>query len=266
MAETTITGNLQLILASMVGMFGLALGLVVFVLIYQRKFYRQRQEQLAREADYQLQLMRANLISQEKERSRIGKDLHDSVGAMLTTARLYFRQINRNLDAEDFEALKRKAIDLMDQTLTSVRRVSHDLKPLVLEELGLTEAIGNLVSQINDAGTLQVDYQYNAEVEMDKEYEINWYRITQELMQNTLKHAHATRLRIRISVLPHQLIMHYEDDGVGMGQEGVINKGLGIKNIESRLGLMGGQIEYISKESQGLALRIQSKLNPDTQP
>lgn len=262
MAESTLNNHLQLILASMAGMFGLALGLVVFVLTYQRRLFKQKQEHQAKEAEYQQQLLRANLLSQERERNRIGKDLHDSVGSLLTTARLYFRQISKDKSDDSFDTLKNKAISLLDQTMTSVRRVSHDLKPVVLEELGLAEAIGNMITQINDSGTLQIDYQYHIIHDMDKEYELNWYRITQELVQNTIKHAQATQVNIRLGMSAQFLVMHYTDNGIGLHQAHTGNKGLGIKNIESRLSLMSGHMEYPTEQHNGLALILKSKLKP----
>jgi signal transduction histidine kinase len=252
---------MNLVLFAMLGMFLLALGVVFFFFAYQRRIIKQQKEHQAKEAEYQQQLLRANLLSQERERGRIGKDLHDSVGSMLTTARLYFKQIKKEDKQEQFDAIKQKALDLLDETMTSVRRVSHDLKPVVLEELGLAEAISNLVTNINEAGSIQVTYEYDTEPDLDKEFELNWFRIVQELVNNTLKHAGATHVDIKLSVADNELSLLYQDDGKGLDKE-KLNSGLGIKNIESRLQLMQGNMTFKEKVGSGIALNLISILKP----
>ncbi len=262
MGETTAITNSEFILVGMLGMFLLALGVVFFFLAYQRRIIKQQKEHQAKEAEYQQQLLRANLLSQEKERNRIGKDLHDGVGAMLTTAKLYFRHLDQEVAPEKFTELKEKAFGLLDETMVSVRRVSHDLRPIVLERLGLVEAIANTVDQINESGEITIEFKHSEEVASDKEYQLNWYRIIQELITNTLKHAGAKVISIDLKGTAEQLQVVYQDDGVGLGEGSEPHTGLGIQNIESRLGLMGGTLEFLEKENSGICLRMTSDLKP----
>ena len=95
MYEPKTFSDTELLVGAMAGMLLLALGLILFFFAYQKRILRQQKEHQQKEAEYQQQLMRANLLSQEKERNRIGKDLHDEVGAMLTTSRLYFRHLEQ---------------------------------------------------------------------------------------------------------------------------------------------------------------------------
>ncbi len=263
MGETAAITSTELFLAAMLGMFLLALGVVFFFLAYQRRIIKQQKEHQAKEAEYQQQLMRANLLSQEKERNRIGKDLHDGVGAMLTTAKLYFRHLDQDVAPEKFTELKEKAFGLLEETMVSVRRVSHDLRPVVLERLGLVEAIANTVDQINQAGEIRIEFRHSEEAEPDKEYQLNWYRIIQELITNTLKHAGATVIHIDLTGTADQLQVVYQDDGVGLTRGEEPRSGLGIQNIESRLGLMGGTLEFLEKEGSGIYLEMISSLRPD---
>lgn len=252
------------LLAGMLGMFLLALGVVFFFLAYQRRIIKQQKEHQAKEAEYQQQLLRANLLSQEKERNRIGKDLHDGVGAMLTTAKLYFRHLDQDVEPEKFAELKKKAFGLLEETMTSVRRVSHDLRPVVLERLGLVEAIANTVDQINQTGDITIDFRHSEETEADKEYQLNWYRIIQELITNTLKHAGAKVIKIDLTGTADKLQVIYQDDGVGLTDGKDPRTGLGIQNIESRLNLMGGRLEFMQKEGTGICLQMTSKTKPET--
>jgi signal transduction histidine kinase len=261
MEESATIGITEVILIAMLAMFLLSMGIVFFFLAYQRRILRQQKEHQVKEAEYQQQLMRANLLSQEKERNRIGKDLHDSVGSMLTTARLYFKQIKKEATDEQFDGLKTKALEILDETMTSVRRVSHDLKPVVLEEMGLAEAISNMVDQINDSGQIHVDYEYDSVTEMDKEYELNWFRIVQELVNNTLKHSGAQHIIMRLSIGKDKALFQYEDDGKGMNGN-TVSTGLGLKNIESRLQLMQGKMTLNDPSGAGISLSLNSDVKP----
>jgi len=261
MSETSGLSSSELLLAAMAGMFLLALGLVFFFLAYQRRLLKQQQEHQAKESAYQQQLIRANLLSQEKERNRIGKDLHDSVGAMLTTAKLYFRHLDKKSTAEKFDELKEKALELLDETMISVRRVSHDLRPIVLERLGLVEAISNTVAQVNQSKEMVIDFRYRIDQEIDKEYQLNWYRIVQELINNTLKHAQADRVDISISMHQNQLVLKYSDNGVGIKEKN-LTTGLGLQNIASRLNLMNGTLTLQEKSENGVKMLLISDVKP----
>lgn len=239
----------------------LTLGVVFFFLAYQRRLLKQQQEHQTKEAAYQQQLIRANLLSQEKERNRIGKDLHDSVGAMLTTAKLYFRHIDKGSTVEEFDELKEKALELLDETMVSVRRVSHDLRPIVLERLGLVEAISNTVTQVNQSNEMEIDFRHNIDHEMDKEYQLNWYRIIQELINNTLKHAQADHVDINISMYQNRLVLKYSDNGVGVKDKS-LKTGLGLQNIESRLNLMNGELKLQEKSENGIEMLLTSDVKP----
>lgn len=261
MSEVSELSSSELLLAAMAGMFLLALGLVSFFLAYQKRILKQQREHQRKEAEYQQKLLRANLLSQEKERNRIGKDLHDSVGAMLTTSKLYFRHMDQNASSQKFNEIKEKALELLDETMVSVRRVSHGLRPIVLERLGLVEAISNAVTQINQSNEMAIDFRHKVDQEIDKEYQLNWYRIVQELINNTLKHAHADRVDINISIHQNRLVLKYSDNGVGIKEKNVTT-GLGLQNIESRLNLMNGKLKFQEKSENGIEMLLTSEIKP----
>ena len=249
----------ELILVATLGMFVLAVGVVFFFLAYQRRLLKEQKERQRVEAEYQQELLRSTVRSQERERNRIGKDLHDEVGAMLSTSRMYFRHLDQSTSAEKFDQLKGKVLGLFDDTLASVRRVSHDLRPPVLETLGLAEAVSGLVGHLNDTGDIKVTYQHNILVKLDKEFELAWYRIIQELIHNTIKHAQATEIGIQLKGDSTQLQVEYEDNGVGINSGYELKRGLGMQNIESRLNLMQGKMELING-GKGIHLLMSSGL------
>ncbi|MCE7993435.1 MAG: sensor histidine kinase [Roseivirga sp.] len=262
MGETADITNIELLLAGMLGMFLLALGVVFFFLAYQRRIIKQQKEHQAKEAEYQQQLMRANLLSQEKERNRIGKDLHDGVGAMLSTSKLYFRHLEQDGNPEKFQELKEKAMDLLEETMTSVRRVSHDLKPVVLERLGLVEAIANMADQLSESGAIKVCFKNSWRGQMDKEYELNWFRIVQELLNNTIKHSGATEVYMELFGDQEQVQFSYHDNGVGLTNKSTAKAGLGMQNIVSRLSLMQGELRYGENQENGISLTMKAATGP----
>ena len=205
----------ELILSGMLGMLSLALALVFIFLAYQRRLLRQQKEHLQKESQYQQQLLRASLLSQEKERNRIGKDLHDEVGVMLTTAKMYLNHLSADKEEKEFYRLKNKTVELMGETIASMRRISHGLRPVVLERLGLENAVSNLVDQIEGSGALSVSFSAELQEGMDKEFQLNWYRIIQELINNTVKHARATHISLHLQANGDEVTLHYEETASG---------------------------------------------------
>ena len=262
LGQDEVMTNSNILLVGIGGMFLLALGIVAFFFAYQRRILRQQKEHQKKEAEYQQQLLRANLLSQEKERNRIGKDLHDEVGAMLSTSRLYFRHLEQSTDIEKFTELKQKALNLLEETMTSVRRVSHDLKPIVLEQLGLVEAIANMAEQVNESGLIKVCFRNQWEGTMDKEYELNWFRIIQELLNNTLKHSGANEIHIDLKGDQTRVEFEYSDNGVGLSDESDASAGLGMQNISSRLSLMQGAMTFGENQKDGIKLHMTSAVRP----
>ena len=259
MGESSAISSEQLLIGAMLGMFLLSLSIVVFFVVYQRRLLKQQQAHQQKEADYQQQLLRANFQSQEKERNRIGKDLHDEVGALLTTTKLYFQHLDQKNDPERFADIKGKAFSMLEETMNTVRRVSHDLRPVVLERLGLVEAILNIVDKINASGQVEVDFQHNLPTEPEAEYALNWYRIIQELINNTLKHAGASRITLDLRIIQNDLVLKYSDNGIGLTAESDTQGGLGIQNIRSRISLMQGELD-IKENVKGFEIVLKSKL------
>lgn len=261
MGETSPISAEQLLVGSMLGMFILSLSIVIFFVVYQRRLLRQQQAHQQKEADYQQQLLRANFQSQEKERNRIGKDLHDEVGALLTTTKLYFQHLDQKNDPDRFTEIKGKAFSMLEETMNTVRRVSHDLRPVVLERLGLVEAVLNVVDKINASEQVDVDFQHHVPAELDTEYALNWYRIIQELFNNTLKHAGASRITLDLRIIQNELVLKYSDNGIGLTPQSDTQSGLGIQNIRSRISLMQGELD-IKENVKGFEILLKSKLKP----
>ncbi|QHI38329.1 Oxygen sensor histidine kinase NreB [Kordia antarctica] len=246
-SETTIT--LQIIIIGMIMLFVLALAVILFFIIYQKRLLAQQKKHQEIAAEYQRELLGVAIESQEKERTRIGKELHDDVGALLTTTKLYLSQVSPELSAEELTKTTEKMRSLFDAMIQGVRNISQDLRPVILEKLGLIEAVENLVQTVNDVGTINATFNDFSTSAIAKADELNVYRIMQELINNTLKHAMASNISIAFSNEGTALKITYKDDGIGLQQEYLNQKGIGLRNIESRLSVLAGTIHFNAQKT-----------------
>ncbi|MDY8135174.1 sensor histidine kinase [Aquimarina sp. 2201CG5-10] len=256
MGESEEAITLKIIIIGMIVIFLLSLSVIVFFIIYQRRLLAQQRKHQKLESDYQKELLKTSIQSQEEERNRIAKELHDDVGAMLTTTKLYFGQIVPELPPDELWKITKKTRGFLDDMIHSVRSISQDLRPVILEKLGLIEAIQSLVQNIQDSGKIEISFSNHTSHTIAKSKELNLYRIIQELITNTLKHANASSINIKLKNEEGILIILYEDDGKGLDQKNLSHKkGLGLKNIESRLSVLSGEIHFLQKKS-GMRVKI----------
>jgi signal transduction histidine kinase len=246
-----------ILLAGMVGLFALAMGYVVIFVLYQRRIISRDLEkqklETELETDYQRKLLHAMIDSQEAERKRIAHDLHDEIGTLLSTSRLYFNQLSPGRAEEQLTLVSGKLNLLFDEMMGNIRRISHDLRPVILENLGLTEAIENIRHKLMEGG-LAFDFTYTCTISLTREAELILYRIIQELINNTLKHAQASCISLRMEEEGDQLNITYSDNGIGFTRVEALT-GLGLRSIESRLSLMETSLQ-IMKPEQGAQFLI----------
>ncbi len=226
--------------------------------------FAQKREELAEiEKNYRKDLLTTSLVSQETERSRIAKELHDGVGGNLSGIKRKLENIQTDyvfighFEKRTFE----EATILIDITIKEVRQISHDLMPATLLNIGLIGALKEFADFMNNVENFACHfYTDNWPEHVADKYQIMIYRIIQESMSNTLKHARASESYMQLSCSDNQLIVSYEDNGVGFDQR-TIKAGLGIKNIESRVLVMNGTLELSSRPGKGTHLIIHIPLN-----
>lgn len=231
--------------SGMLVMFLLSAAVVVLFFAYQKKFYNQQVKLKETEADYQRKLTRNNIEKIEEERRRVAKDLHDEVGSIFSTLGMKIIQFEKkhNTSSGSIELIKESKL-LVDKGIMSVRRISHNMIPNELEMFGIAAAIEELCFQFEGTDGLEVDFESQG---LDKcgnqEIELALYRITQELISNTVKHAEAKRVEIMLVCNNGEVSYDYQDDGIGFDHEQV-RRGLGIHNITNRVEMNGGTLSY----------------------
>jgi signal transduction histidine kinase len=238
--------------------------LIIFVLVYRNFKQKQKlQEQLISqlEAEKQLSATEAVLKGEEQERTRLAKDLHDGLGGMLSGIKFSLNTMKENLilTAENAHAFER-SIDMLDSSIQEMRRVAHSLMPETLVKYGLNTALKDFCSYINSSGILNIDYQSFGfdHIKLDESVSVSIYRIVQELVNNILKHANAENALVQLAISDETLLIDVEDDGQGFDLNmSTQQKGIGWKNIKSRLEYLNGKLDLQSHPGKGTSIHIE---------
>ena len=242
------------LLTGMLVLFLLAGGVVAFFMTYQRRLLRQQLQMLEIETAHKEALLYSNIEQVENERRRIAKDLHDEVGSIFSTLRLKMKQLETAGDHHHSKIFT-ESLDVIDAGIASVRRISHDILPPGLELFGLEAALEDLCVKVSSASVLEAQCATQGEFSrLDAKIELGIYRIAQELINNTIRHAQAGKIDISLAQSTQNIIFTYTDNGKGfdfsiMAKNG---KGLGMNNIEARARQIKGKLEWISKPGEGV--------------
>jgi signal transduction histidine kinase len=243
--------NIQgLIIVAAVTMLALAVGIVLFVIMYQRRIINHQQQLKDFNRRKQEELMQASIRSEEEERMRIAAELHDDVGATLSSIRLMLQAPRKPGDDTAINYVK----ELLDATIQKVRNISHQLQPGTLQYLGLIKSIQSLAEMLTHTG--QITVRCSPADEWPKQTpptELALYRVVQELLTNITKHSGASKVTISTAAENGTARIFIRHNGVGMSQslyqEMLYKKGaIGLKNIESRLKSAGATIAFAAPE------------------
>jgi len=205
--------------------------------------------------DQELRSVSDMLDAQEGERKRIASELHDRLGSMLSTVKLYFNSVEEQIDVmkEQNRSQYHKATSLLDEACDEVRKISHDLVSGELVKFGLVPALSQLKETIENTGKLKMEVlAFGMEKRLEGNVEISLYRVVQELMNNILKHSKADKVTIQLNKVENNLNIVVEDNGVGFDVVAArLKGGMGLKNLESRINKLSGTISIDSGRGRG---------------
>lgn len=251
----------QIFLVSTLIMVALVGFIIFFVVVYQRRLLRQQREMQEQETAHQRELLSASIQTQEKERQRIARDLHDEIGAMLSAVKMKVSQAKRRAkEDEKLSPVLAETTDLLTDSIQNVRRISHALLPPVLDKFGLHAALKDLIEKAQTEEGPELQLRIEGEPRRFPQHqELGLFRVSQEVLNNALKHAQAKQIVLRLTFQTEGLSLEIRDDGVGFDWEKkqAESAGLGLKNIESRVLTIGGEWEAESKGGEGTRMRIQ---------
>ena len=209
---------------------------------------------------------RAMMKGQEEERKRVAKELHDGLGQSLSAMNMHLGVLDKDKAKFSDKSLKsiKNLKELLENTIIEVKSISYDLMPKILESYGLVKALNYLCEVMDDSGKINLKMQtFGIKERMDPEVEVTLYRITQELINNVIKHAAARNISIQLIKHDQSLVLMVEDDGIGfetMRSKSDV-KGLGLKNISTRVNSLNGSFYIDSLQGKGTTITIELPLD-----
>jgi len=205
-----------------------------------------------------MQLWEALVNGEEKERSRIAKDLHDGVAGMLAAAKMHLASLHSSEREIAETAAFKQAIQLLEEAAVEVRKTSHNLMPELLLQHGLDEALRRYCCNISNNSTLVVRYDSWGDLKRYKSsFELSVYRIVQELLNNTVKHAQASEAIVQFQCNERVMYVSVEDNGIGFSKEDVQKEGMGLSNLCATVKAMNGSITLNAVPGEGVNVYLE---------
>lgn len=206
---------------------------------------------VTKEKNIEKKILNAVINAEESSKSTFSQELHDGLGPLLSTVKLYLEWLSKPDVKQDKTKIIEKIKTTINEAYTTVREISYKLSPHILKNFGLISAIKAFTSRINETNILKINLVDNLEDRLPKIHEIIVYRAICELINNTLKHAEATKIDIEIERTKNFLSINFQDDGKGFDIKEKISKGIGLENINNRLKSINGVMEIDSKINEG---------------
>ncbi|MEO7922672.1 MAG: sensor histidine kinase [Chitinophagaceae bacterium] len=235
--------------------------LITLGFLYNRYRLRQKNRYQQEMNQQQNELFNAIAATQDQERKRIAEDLHDSLGSILSAAKLKLSALKESQPAMSVDQLANYhvAMQLLDEASVELRNISHNIMPATLSKLGLVAALRNLINQITSHAGIQIYFSsHGFEQRLDEHSEMSIYRIVLELINNVIKHAEASKVTVQLIRHPEYINLSVEDNGRGFDYENAlkIKKGSGLGNILSRVEYLKGGIDVDTVPGRGTTVII----------
>lgn len=226
----------------------LVTSIVVLTQLYFKRIIQEQEKLAQSKVEYQQKLLWNSVLVQEKERERIAADLHDGLISKLTVLKYAIQTNNAQI----------KPAEMLQDSIKIAREITHDLSPPLLGQLSFQELVESFVSPLSGAYTIENFYRHIGDYQHKNEIKLQLLRIVQEIVNNILKHAKATKIVFLIRVTATSTALIIRDNGVGFDAKLKAN-GLGLKNIELRSQLLNAKWRFKSKPNLGSTFQLYLK-------
>ncbi|HBS85316.1 MAG: hypothetical protein A2W91_16040 [Bacteroidetes bacterium GWF2_38_335] len=211
------------------------------------------------------EILSAVIRAEERERERFARDMHDGIGPLLSTVKLYVSELKtENMEQDERNELVKTSNEILDEAIISTRNISNNLMPRVIHQYGLVKALEAFCEKVSKKSSIKIDLDASDLPErMDQNLELIFFRITSELINNTLKHAKAQNISIIFRKADNKMFLRFTDDGVGFDVEQIMHSdkaGMGLKNIISRVKSIDGIYNFESGKGNGFKIEIEITL------
>ena len=231
----------------------LAVFIIYFVLYYRKRQVQNQQEKRELLTAFQQEKLQATLEIQENTFKQVGLELHDNIGQILGFARM---QLN-HVDTDPRETI-RQTDELLGKAINEVRSLSHSLHSGRIEEIGIVNAVRDLLEKIEKSGYAKTTFDYDGHELASHDSSIIVFRMVQEIINNIIKHAEASEVKVEIRRSVGKTSITISDNGKGYDMN-VSHDGIGMRNLKDRALLAGAEIEINSRPSEGTTVKILSK-------
>lgn len=195
--------------------------------------------------------------TQEEERNRVASDLHDSIGQQISALKFYFDSISKQKDEKLRTQLLKKTEALIDNVSDEIRNICFQLMPRSVEKFGIGQSIKQLADLIQFSTGIKFMLKINeGNSKLESNVAMSVYRIIQEFVNNSIKHAKCKNIEIELNIKPKTLSLFMKDDGIGFSSDVQNRKGNGLDNINLRVKYLQGEIDFTSEKNNGVTLNI----------
>jgi len=240
-----------------ISLFVFMLALFFFIFYVNRQRIQAEKIKTIREEE-KVKMLLSVMKGEEKERARLAGELHDGIGGMLSTVKMYFSNLQKKESMLHVSIDYHDAMGLLDETITEVRKTAHNLMPELLFNYGLPEALKMYCDTVQKANKIKINFQYYGFIgRLNSNFELFVYRTIQELLQNIIKHSQATEALVQISQHDTILSITVEDNGTGIKENHEEYDGMGLQVIQSRIKDLNGQFTINSNKEKGTSVYIE---------
>ncbi len=206
----------------------------------------------------QQKILNTIIQTEENERRRVAQELHDGIGPILSTVKLYTQTYIQTKNLDFKQKIERQLITGIDEALSQVSTISNNLSPHVLKDFGIKVAIEKFIGRVQKVSNISVKFEYNYDGKIDDEIETTVYRVVIELINNTIKHAKATEISLIFDNIKEHVQLVYSDNGKGFDFEATkkTSSGMGLFNIVNRIKSFNGQVNFERGEDKGITYNI----------
>ncbi len=209
--------------------------------------------------DRQQEVIKAIVHAEEEERSRMAKELHDGLGPLVSTAKIYAHTLNKDTKDDEMRMHGERLVQILDETLVEIRNISNNISPHILRNYGLRDGIESFVEKIRPISTVSFKLLFNHTKQISHTQQFTVYRAIVEMINNTMKYAEAKNVSITFNDIEVGVEIVYTDDGKGFNLDEEKDKGFGLSNIRSRIENLDGHFQYNTMPDKGVKINI--KLN-----
>ena len=246
-----------------VGYLGVTVSICLSIgVMYAHKLFRYIDRLNHQRTLLNKRILTAVLRTEEKARSRFSKELHDGLGPLLSSAKMSLTALSR----DEHNAEQREIIDnttyVIEEAIRSLREISNNLSPHVLNDFGLARGVQNFIDKSVAMHDVKIRFTTNLRSERyDTDVEVILYRVICELINNSLKHSGCTSINLSLSQNGSELTLDYSDNGRGFNPQAMMDCGMGLSNISSRINSLGGSCSITSSKGKGMqaAIRVNTQ-------